>query len=69
MFDKAKQLVKALWANDVVERAVWTALQAGLVVWAATGFTLDGATFGAVGGAMLSALKTFTVNYVKGRRG
>lgn len=44
---------------DLVERAAWTALQAGLAVWAASGFRTDKVALGAAVGAGLSALKTF----------
>ncbi len=44
---------------DLVERAAWTALQAGLAVWAASGFQTNKVALGAAVGAGLSALKTF----------
>lgn len=66
--DKLIKLAKKVWANDVVERATWTALQAGLTVWALSGWQLDTATVGAVVGAALSAIKTFALNYLKERR-
>lgn len=45
--------------RDLAERALWTALQAGLAVWAAMGFKVDKVALGAVVGAAASALKTF----------
>lgn len=45
--------------RDLAERAAWTALQAGIAVWAAMGFRFDKVALGAVVGAAASALKTF----------
>lgn len=55
MLSKLKQFV----SNDLVERALWTALQAGLAAWAVTGYQLNKAAAAAVLGTVLSALKTF----------
>ena len=48
--------------RDLVERALWTAVQAAFAVWATTGFKLDKVALGAAVGAGLSALKTFVKN-------
>lgn len=45
--------------RDLLERAAWTAAQAGLAAWAVTGFKFDKVAAIAVMGAVLSALKTF----------
>ena len=45
--------------KDLVERALWTALQAGLAVWVASGYKLDKVVLVSAIGAGLSALKTF----------
>lgn len=57
-----KDFIKRLAKNDVISRAFHTAWQVGLVVWAGTEFSLDSAALSAVGGAVLSALKTLVVN-------
>lgn len=49
-------------ARDLIERALWTAVQAGLAAWAVTGYKLDKVAAIAVAGAALSALKTFIKN-------
>lgn len=45
--------------RDLVERAAWTAAQAGFAAWAVADFKLDKVAAVAVIGAALSALKTF----------
>jgi hypothetical protein len=54
--------LKSILTSDLVERALWTALQAGLAAWAVTGYQLNKVALGAVIGASLSALKTFIKN-------
>lgn len=49
-------------ARDLIERALWTAVQAGLAAWAVTGFQLNQVALVAAAGAALSALKTFIKN-------
>lgn len=52
MFNKTK-------LRDLLERAAWTFLQAGIGAWAAMGFRLDKVALAGIVGAGLSALKTF----------
>lgn len=54
--------VKSVLSSDLVERALWTALQAGLAAWAVTGFQFNQVALVAAVGAALSALKTFVKN-------
>ena len=54
--------IKSVLSSDLVERALWTALQAGLAAWAVTGFQLNQVALIAAAGAALSALKTFVKN-------
>ncbi len=54
--------IKQILSNDLVERALWTAVQAGLAAWAVTGFQLNQVALVAAAGAALSALKTFVKN-------
>lgn len=45
--------------SDLVERALWTAVQAGFAAWAVTGFQMNKAAGAAVLGAAFSAFKTY----------
>lgn len=54
--------IKQILSNDLIERALWTAVQAGLAAWAVTGFQLNQVALVAAAGAALSALKTFVKN-------
>lgn len=54
--------IKSVLSSDLVERALWTAAQAGLAAWAVTGFQLNQVALIAAAGAALSALKTFVKN-------
>lgn len=54
--------IKQILSNDLIERALWTAVQAGLAAWAVTGFQLNQVALVAAAGAALSALKTFIKN-------
>ena len=56
--------IKSFFSSDLVERAAWTALQAGLAAWAVTGYQFNKAALAAVVGAVLSALKTFVKNRI-----
>ena len=54
--------IKQILSNDLIERALWTAVQAGLAAWAVTGFQFNQVALVAAAGAALSALKTFVKN-------
>lgn len=54
--------IKQILSNDLIERALWTAVQAGLAAWAVTGFQLNQVALVAALAAAGSALKTFIKN-------
>lgn len=53
--------------KDLLDRALWTALQAGLVAWSLVGYQTDKIALGAVMGAALSAVKTYLLMYMSSR--
>lgn len=63
-----RRVVAEIYHSDLVRRAFNTFWQTGLVVWAATDFSLDYVALAGVAGAALSAAKTVVVEAVRGYR-